>query len=275
MRRSLAGLVLVLLAPFRTAIADEPQRWEQLFFPFPIVGAPPQLEQQVQIFDSTFHGSSGGGNVLSLELAWIATPHLGFVVDVPFQIGGDGQATGFQDIGVLVQYLAAGSLRWDAMVSTGVSTILPTGRSSLSAGDWYVGPFVFAAKRFWRRLTFEVNAAALVPVVKGESARQVQGVGLVSLLLTPVGSSFPVYAQVEADSTTFLGGTSGLPAGATRAPVESLFLAPEVFIGPFASPISDGTRLAAGVFVNLSGDPEQRIIYTVTVAFDVPNRYGY
>jgi hypothetical protein len=54
-----------------------------------------------------------------------------------------------------------------------------------------------------------------------------------------------------------------------------VFVAPEVFLGPFKSPISDGTRVAAGVSFNIVGDSVHSPTYTVTVAFDIPNPYGY
>src|SRR6185312_16458245 len=90
------ALVVLALAPHDASADEEPTKWEQLFFPFPIVGAPPQLEQQVQVFNSYFRGNAGSGNVPSAELAYIASPHLGFVATVPFQIGFGGQTTGFQ-----------------------------------------------------------------------------------------------------------------------------------------------------------------------------------
>lgn len=50
--------VLAVIHPaVGSSAEEEPRQWEALFFPFPIVGAPPQLEQQVQLFDSYFHGS--------------------------------------------------------------------------------------------------------------------------------------------------------------------------------------------------------------------------
>ena len=78
-RSAIAFVASALVAAPSSAAAqeDEPTKWEQLFFPFPIVGAPPQLEQQVQVFNSYFHGNAGSGDVPSAELAYIATPHLG------------------------------------------------------------------------------------------------------------------------------------------------------------------------------------------------------
>lgn len=274
-RSLVAAAGLLLSASLSEATEEAPAKWEQLFFPFPIVGAPPQLEQQVQIFETYFRGNRGGANNLSAELAVIATPHLGLVLNVPFQIGSRDLTTGFGDISLLVQYLAAGSLKLDNMVSVGLSASFPTGRGDLSAGDFFAGPFVFAAQRFWHRLVFEVNGTALVPLAHGDSARQIAAAGLLSLLVTPLGFRYPLYAQVELDSSTFLGGTAALPPGATSSPVTTVFLAPEIFIGPFASPISDGTRVAAGVFFNLAGDREHEHMFTVTVAFDIPNPYGY
>jgi hypothetical protein len=63
-----------------------------------------------------------------------------------------------------------------------------------------------------------------------------------------------------------------LPPGATRSPAEALFIAPEVFLGPFVSPISDGTPVAAGVSFNVVGDAVHAQTYTVTAAFDIPNK---
>lgn len=252
-----------------------PKTWEQLFFPFPIVGAPPQLEQQVQVFSSYFHGNAGSGYVPSAEVAYIASPHLGLVATVPFQLGFGGQPTGFEDASFLLQWLAAGSLRLDNMLSLGMMVTFPTGRDGLSMGDYFVGPFAYGAQRFFGRLIVEGNLTTLLPVVHGDSTRQILGTGLLSVLLTPLESTFPVYAQVEVNSTTYLGGTAALPPGATSSPAETVFVAPEVFLGPFASPISDGTRVAAGVSFNVTGDAVHAQTYTITAAFDIPNPYGY
>ena len=54
-----------------------------------------------------------------------------------------------------------------------------------------------------------------------------------------------------------------------------MFIAPEVFLGPFKSPISDGTRIALGVSFNVLGDDVHAQTYTLTAAFDIPNPYGY
>jgi hypothetical protein len=271
------ALVVALVAASSPCAAqdEEPTKWEQLFFPFPIVGAPPQLEQQVQVFNSYFRGNAGSGDVPSAELAYIASPHLGLVATVPFQIGFGGQTTGFQDAQLLVQWLAAGSLEFDDMLSVGMMGTFPTGRGDLSAGDYFVGPFAYAAQRLFHHLIFELDVTTLLPVVHGDSTRQILGDGLVSVLVTPRHFSFPVYAQVEVDTTTYLGGTAALPPGATTSPAETVFVAPEVFLGPFASPISDGTRVAAGVSFNVVGDPVHAQTYTVTAAFDIPNKYGY
>jgi hypothetical protein len=254
---------------------EEPTKWEQLFFPFPIVGAPPQLEQQAQIFDAYFHGRAGSGDVPSAELAFIASPHLGLVATVPFQIGFGGQTTGFEDAQLLVQWLAAGSLELDDMLSVGLEGTLPIGRDDLGSGDYYVGPFAYGAQRFFHHLIVEGNVATLLPAVHGASTRQILGTGLVSVLLTPRRFSFPVYTQVEVNSTTYLGGTAALPPGATHGPAETVFVAPEVFLGPFESPVSDGTRVALGVSFNVLGDAVHAQTYTVTAAFDIPNPYGY
>jgi hypothetical protein len=270
------GLLLSLLSPPLTwAQGEEPTKWEELFFPFPIVGAPPQLEQQVQVFDSYFRGSAGSGDVPSAEIAYIASPHLGLVATVPFQIGFGGQTTGFKDAQLLLQWLAAGSLELDDMLSIGAMGTFPVGRGDLSSGDYYAGPFVYGAQRFFHRLIFEGNVTTLLPVVHGASTRQILGTGLVSVLLTPQHFSFPVYVQGEMNSTTYLGGTAALPPGATNSPAETLFIAPEVFLGPFDSPISDGTRVATGVSFNVAGDAVHAQTYTITAAFDIPNKYGY
>jgi hypothetical protein len=42
------------------------------------------------------------------------------------------------------------------------------------------------------------------------------------------------------------------------------FVAPEVFLGPFKSPISDGTRVALGVSFNVLGDAVHAQTYTIT-----------
>ena len=233
----------------------EPTKWEQLFFPFPIVGAPPQLEQQAQIFNAYYRGNKGSADVPSAELGLILSPHLGIVVTVPFQIGIEQETTGFGDGQLLLQYLALGSLAHDNMLSIGMMGTFPTGRDDLSAGDYFVGPFAYAAQRFFHRLVFEGNVTALLPIVHGASSRQLLGTAYASVLLTPIHSSFPVYASVELNSTTYLDGSTALPPGATKTPAETLFIAPEVFLGPFKSPIDDGTRIAAGVSFNVTGDP--------------------
>jgi hypothetical protein len=274
----LVGAVAVVLAVTSSAASaqeEEPTKWEQLFFPFPIVGAPPQLEQQVQVFNSYFHGNAGSGYVPAAEVAYIATPHLGLVATVPFQVGFGGQTTGFEDASLLVQWLAAGSIELDDMLSVGMMGTFPIGRGDLSSGDFYIGPFAYAAQRFFQHLIFEGNVTTLLPVVHGASTRQILGTGLVSVLLTPQSFSFPIYTQVEVNSTTYLGGTAALPPGATKSPAETVFIAPEVFLGPFKSPISDGTRVALGVSFNVVGDAVHAQTYTVTAAFDIPNPYGY
>ena len=278
LREWIVGTVaaLAVLAFPAVARADEqPARWEQLFFPFPIVGAPPQLEQQVQVFGGYFHGADGSASPLSAELAYIASPHLGLVATIPSQIGIDKQPTGLQDIQLLLQYLAAGSLAHDAMISLGLEGTFPTGASDLSAGDYYAGAFAYAAKRWFRRFILEANATALLPIVHGESTRQILTTGMASVLVTPLDFDYPVYAQVEVDSTTYLDGSANLPPGATRSPAESLFIAPEIFVGPFKTPIDEGVRVAAGVFYNVTGDPVHQWTFTVTAAFDIPNKYGY
>ena len=114
-----AIVVMLLMSAIcdHDSLADEqPTKWEQLFFPFPIVGAPPQLEQQVQLFVNVFTGKNGGGVVPSAEVAYIVTPHLGLVATLPYQFGFSGQPWGLGDAQLLVQYLAAGSLRLDDML---------------------------------------------------------------------------------------------------------------------------------------------------------------
>jgi hypothetical protein len=273
--RAALAITLVLVPSASAAQEEEPKKWEELFFPFPIVGAPPQLEQQVQVFDGYFRGSHGSGDVPSVEVAYIASPHLGLVATVPFQLGFGGQTTGFEDAQLLVQWLAAGSLELDDMLSVGMMGTFPIGRDDLSSRDYYVGPFAYAAQRFFHHLIFEGNVTTLLPVVHGASTRQILGTGLASILLTPRRFSFPVYAQVEVNSATYLGGTSALPPGATASPAETVFIAPEVFLGPFKSPISDGTRVALGVSFNVVGDDIHAQTYTLTAAFDIPNPYGY
>jgi hypothetical protein len=50
---------------------------------------------------------------------------------------------------------------------------------------------------------------------------------------------------------------------------------PEVSLGPFQSPINDGTRIAMGVSFNAYGDAVHAQTCSITAAFDVPNPYGY
>lgn len=267
-RRLLAAIAFgLLLERPASAQPDEPTRWEELFFPFPIVGAPPQLEQQAQVFDSYFQGRGGSANVTTVELGYIATPHLGLVATVPLQIGIDRLPSGFGDAQLSVQYLTAGSLELDDMLSLGVMGTFPTGQTELSQGDYFVGPFAYAAQRFFRHLILEANLTTLLPIVHGDSSRQILATGLVSVLVTQQRSTFPVYLQVEANEATYLGGSAG-----TR---ETVFVTPEVFLGPFATPISNGTRVAAGVSFNAVGDPVHARTYTLTASFDIPNRYGY
>ena len=80
----------------------------------------------------------------------------------------------------------------------------------------------------------------------------------------------PIYLQCEVDTTTYLDGTLALPPGASGTPAETVFIAPEVFIGPIK-----GLRFAGGVFFNLAGDPIHARTYSLTVAIDIPNRFGY
>jgi hypothetical protein len=275
MRIALAFFASLTAVASAAGADEEPKQWEQLFFPFPIVGAPPQLEQQVQVFNSYFRGRAGSGDVPSVELAYIASPHIGIVATVPFQVGFDGQTTGFEDGQLLVQWLAAGSLKFDDMVSFGIMGTFPFGRGDLSSGDFYVGPFAYAAQRFFHRLVFEGNVTPLLPVVHGSSTRQILATGLVSVMLTPRDFSVPIYTQVEVNSTTYLDGTTALPPAATRSPAETVFIAPEVFLGPFKTPINDGTRVALGVSFNAYGDTLHEETYTITAAFDIPNQYGY
>ncbi len=241
------------------ARADEPTRWEELFFPFPIVGAPPQLESQAQLFVSAFHGARGDGVGTAAELALIATPHLGFVATLPYQIGASGELpSGRGDLVLQAQYLAAGSLRHDAMVSLGLELSLPTAQHDLGSGDLLFGPFVFAAQRFWHRLVVEVDATALVPTLHGETARQFPLAALLSVLVTPLRLPVPIYLQGELDATLYTVGPAVVQA------------APELFIGPVG-----GVRFAAGLFFALHGDATYRRTATLTIAFDLPNRFGY
>jgi len=216
----------------------------------------------VQVFNEYFRGDHGSATVPSAELAYIVSPHLGLVLDIPVQIGIDNQTTGLEDLNLLVQYLATGSLDHDAMVSLGVSATFPTGRGDLSEGDYLVGPFAYGAKRWFDHLVVEGNVTGLLSVVHGASTRQLLANGMVAVMVTPRRFDYPIYAQVEVDSTT-----------TTRT--GALFVAPEVFVGPFESPIDKGTRLAAGVSFELAGDPVHRQTYMVTIAFDIPNKYGY
>lgn len=258
------------------AFADEePAKWEQLFFPFPIVGAPPQLEQQVQLFGAYFSGNSGSAFQPSAELAYIASPHFGLVATVPYQSGSSGQPTGPGDSSLLFQYLVGGSLVNDNLLSAGLQTVFPTGAPGISNGDLFLGPFVYGAQRFWKHLIFEGNATALYPIEHDATAKEILMNGMVSYLLTKPGNDFPIYAQTEIDSTFYLSGTSGLPPAASAAPAQTVFVAPEIFVGPFRSVISEGTRVAAGILFNLTGDPVHNRTFTLTAAFDIPNRYGY
>ena len=273
---------VIRLAPFvallssSAVLADQtPKKWEELFFPFPIVGAPPQLEQQVQFFGSYFNGRNGTAFQPSTELAYIATAHLGVVATVPYQSGSSGQPTGLGDFNFLVQYLAAGSLEHDNMLSMGIQTVVPTGAPGISEGDTFTGPFVYGGQRFFKRLIFEGNVTALFPVEHSASAKQLVLNGLVSYLTTPLDAPFPIYLQTEIDSTFYISGTQALPPNVSSAPAQTVFLAPEVFLGPFQSPISDGTRVAAGVFFNIVGESIHSRTYTLTASFDIPNRFGY
>jgi hypothetical protein len=88
-----------------------------------------------------------------------SSPHLGLVLTVPFQIGIDQQTTGFQD-----------------------------GHHDLSQGDYFV---------WWHRLIVEADATALLPIVHGDSTRQLLGTGMVSVLVSPQHASYPVYVDVD------------------------------------------------------------------------------
>lgn len=267
---ALALLAATLAGVRPVAAEEEPPRWEQLFFPFPIVGAPPQLEQQVQLFVNVFTGKQGGAVVPAVEVAFIATPHLGFVAVVPYQFGFSGQRWGVGDTTLAAQYLAGGSLRLDAMVSVGLQLTLPTAQHELGAGDVFFGPFVCAGQRLWHHLILELDVTALIPVVHGDTARQFLVNALVSTLVTPRRFAVPVYLQLELDTTTYVHGTAGLPPEQTRAPVATVFVAPELFLGPV-----HGVRLAAGVFFAVAGDTVHDVTWTLTAAVDIPNRFGY
>lgn len=268
-------LLVIALVPIIVLADEQHQRWEELFFPFSIVGAPPQLEQQIQIFGTYFTGNAGQGFEPSAELAYILTAHLGLVATLPYQVGYSGQSTGWQDANLMVQYLATGSLEHDDMLSVGIQTSFPTGASSLTQGDYLIGPFAYAAKRFYKHLIFELNGTALFPIEHTDTAKQFLLNGLISYLTTPVDSKFPIYIQTELDSTFFVSGTQGLPQGMTTSPAQTFFIAPEIYFGPFKCSISDGTRIAAGVFFNVTGDAVHSHIYSLTIAFDLPNRFGY
>src|SRR6185437_6953943 len=128
---------------------------------------------------------------------------------------------------------------------------------------------------FFKHLIFEGNMTALFPTEHSSSAKQLLLDGLISYLTTPVEAQFPIYVQTELNATFYYSGTLALPPNATASPVQTVFLAPEIFLGPFGTPISDGTRVAGGVFFNLAGDNVHDRTYTVTVSFDIPNRFGY
>ncbi len=270
MRRIRQALVVFVLFVGLAQADEAPTQWERLFFPFPLVGAPPQLEQQVQVFTNVFTGRQGLGVVQSAEVAFIATPHLGFVATMPYQFGIDGQPWGTGDLELLAQYLAGGSLRLDALLSIGLELSFPTAQSGLGAGDLLFGAFAYAAQRFWHHLIIELNVTALIPTIHAASVRQFPINGLLSVLVTPLRFRVPIYVQSEINTTTYVGGTRGLPAGVARSPAETIFVAPEVFIGPVK-----GMRFACGVFFNVYGDPIHRVTYSVTAAFDIPNRFGY
>lgn len=229
----------------------------------------------MQLFSSTFHGKQGSGEIPALEVAAIVSPHWGLVLSAPYQLGSGSQNSGFGDVQLAAQYLVAGSLVADNMLSAGVLTSFPTAQDGLGTGDYYVGPFAYAAQRFWQHLILKANLTALLPVAHGESTRQLLGTGLSSVLLTPARFDYPVYVQAELNATTYLHGTAALPAGAGSSPARTVFISPEIFVGPFHWRLNDGTRLAAGVFFNLHGDPIQAQTYSFTIAFDIPNRYGY
>ena len=179
---------------------------------------------------------------------------------------------------VLVALLSAQSVPEGVPIprpTVGLSATFPTGHGDLSEGDYFVGPFAYGAKRWFHRLVLEGDLTAVVPLVHGASTRQVLANAMVAVMLTPRHFDYPVYAQVELDTTTFLDGSAALPPGAMTSPAATLFIAPEIFIGPFKTPINDGTRLAAGVSFELAGDPVHRQTYMFTAAFDIPNKYGY
>ena len=74
-----AAVAIVALCDARAARAeDEPKVWQQLFFPFPIVGAPPQLEQQVQ--QERQHSNNQGGVIIVLGVGCIITLVFGTMI---------------------------------------------------------------------------------------------------------------------------------------------------------------------------------------------------
>jgi len=253
--------------------AREADRWEDLFFPYAINISSPTLSHYVVFTPTYFRGDRGNAFAPSLQLAQVVTRHLGLQVTIPAQLGWDGQPSGVEDITLNVEYLAAGSLRYDNLLSVGAIASFPTGGKALGDGDYFVGAFVIGGQRFLdRRIVIEGNIQALLPIVHAATARQLGFDGLLALLVTPQRQNFPLplYVEMELNSTVYLDGTSGLPSGAKTTPTATLALAPELFFGPFRTALSDTTRLSLAVFFNVVGDPAHAQTYAASFAFNIP-----
>jgi len=269
-----ARLILALVAGcVGDAHAREAERWEELFFPYAINVSSPTLSHYVAFTPTYFRGDRGSGFAPTLQLAQAVTRHLGLQATIPIQLGWGGQASGFEDITLDVEYLAAGSLRYDNLLSVGATASFPTGGDRLGNGDYFVGAFVNGGQRFLRRrIVLEGNVAALVPIVHGATARQLGFGGLLAILVTPQRADFPLpfYVEMELNSTVYLDGTSGLPSGAKATPTATLALAPEIFFGPFSTRLSDTTRVSVAVFFSVVGDPAHAQTFAASFAFNIP-----
>jgi len=233
----------------------------------------PTLSHHVVFTPTYFRGDRGSAFAPSLELAQVVTRHLGLQVTIPAQLGWGGQPSGFDDITLNVEYLAAGSLRYDNLLSLGAIASFPTGGDALGNGDYFVGGFVIGGQRFLhRRIVLEGNLQALLPIVHAATARQLGFGSLLALLVTPGRPDFPLplYVEMELNSTVYLDGTSGLPSGARTTPAATLALAPELFFGPFRTALSETTRLSVAVFFDVVGDRAHAQTYAASFAFNIP-----
>ena len=108
----------------------------------------------------------------------------------------------------------------------------PTAQHGLGAGDYCSRPLHLCGPTFLETPHHRTKYHGSDSVGSWFLARQFPISGLVSVLVSPLRFRAPIYVQCEVDTTTYVDGTAGLPPLATRTPAETVFIAPEVFVGP-------------------------------------------